>query len=129
MPGLFRLTEPGDDAERVTLDARDCALFAWPAQQLADRARASGAPAATVARLEQAAELIARLAQRVSANVGHDVGTDGGRLADGSLVGVKEVSKLLNVSERTARRRCRAAGAIVVAGQLRIAREAVEAMR
>ena len=111
----------------VTLDVRDCQLYAWPARQLADRAKASGAPADTVDRLERAAALIARVG-RQSANVGHEPGTNGDRLADDGLLGVREIQILLSVSERTARRRARAAGAVMVAGQLRVARDAVEAI-
>jgi hypothetical protein len=48
MPGFVTLTDPTGAVELVTLDPDDCRLLAYPAQQLADRARVNGAPAAEV---------------------------------------------------------------------------------
>ena len=45
MPGFVTLTDPTGAVELVTLDPDDCRLLAFPAQQLADRARVNGAPA------------------------------------------------------------------------------------
>ena len=124
MAGLITLAEDGEVEERVTLDAEDARLLAWAVRQVAARAKAIGASDAVVARLERTTELIERVARR-SDNVGHDVGTHGDRLADSALLTPKQLQTLLNVSERTARRKCD----VKIGGRRFIAREKAEAMR
>jgi hypothetical protein len=114
---------PDSAVELVTLEPEDCALLAREIQRLADRARVDELRSpADVVRLGQLAAAVSRVALAT-------VGGDRGRLADAGWLSVREVSKLLGVSERTARRRCRAAGAVMVGGVLRVARDDLEATK
>lgn len=125
MAGLLHLSEGDTISERVTLDATDCRLLVTSIRQVGARAKSIGASDAVVERLEQAAELIERVARRQSDNVGHAASTNGVRLSDSTLLTPKQLSTLLAVSERTARRKCD----VKIGGRRFIAREAAEAMR
>jgi len=126
MPGLITLSEGDTIAERVTLDPEDCWLLIGRVQRLAADLRAfPDARAATVARADRLAELMERVGRRPAAIVGHDVGTNGDRLAVSGLLTPKQLQILLHVSERTARRMCD----LKIGGRRFIARETAEAMR
>jgi hypothetical protein len=112
MPGFVTLTDPTGAVELVTLDTDDCRLLAFPAQQLADRARVNGAPAAEVARFSRMAAAIGRIAtirQATSESVTnrHD-GFDPERSRP--TLTVRDITERTGMTESTALRRCREVG-------------------